>query len=659
MTTLSNNLENKPTEYQSNNFPYKELKRLRYCPRSRKDKKYINEYISFDIETTKHGELSFMYSWCIAIGMDKYITGRTWDTFFYTLFKIKAHSKPNDKYVIYVYNLDFEFAFLRGVYDFQPDEVFALAPHRILKCTMYDGMFEFRCAHKLAGQQLNLYGFMKQENVPEQYLKTGFFDYERDRFSDSKLKRYEKVYIRNDCIGLNYAVKHYIENRGYNVRTTPLTITGFLRVKYRQEMRKSIGQNYFTSRQPQLELIEKMHKGFRGGNTHQNALYIGEKLKRVKTKDIKSSYPASLYKDKYPVEKFKRLREQDLEKELSPRYAYLLHITITECELKTIFTAVPYIPVAKCITLSSDYVPDNGRVVSAGFLSMWVTDIDLKIIKNQYKGDIKVIEAWASRYDYLPEPVRQFVYDTFKGKETIDKKKHPIEYAIYKSMLNAIYGDFVMYPLKPEMVFGEEWTTNAVTEEKYIKYCKKNTKLYQWGVWCTANARANLQYIIDRIPYENMVYTDTDSIKYLGEHDDVFEEYNKSINDALNLGHYMNDDPYIVEEWKGYGAKKYAYMKGGDICITVAGVPKNGAKELKNLDDFVIGKVFSNTGKKRVIHNQSYTQICYKNHVLNVTANATLVDTEYTLDITKDLETLATENYFIYYNKEKELKRRI
>lgn len=649
-------------EYGFNNFPYKKFKKFRYVPKSKKDKKYINAFLSFDIETStiQSIEHSFMYSWCIGIEDTDYIRGTTWKQFIYTLRKIRDYSRPHDKYVIWVFNLDYEFAFLRGIYDFQPEEVFALNPHRILKCEMF-GMFEFRCAHKLAGQQLNLAKFMKQENVPDIYRKSSLYNYDKIRFSDSRLKRYEKIYIRNDCIGLNIAVRHFIESRGYNLRTTPLTITGFLRVELRQDMRKKIGQRYFTERAPDIDLIDKLHTAFRGGNTHANPLYIGREVSEVYTYDIKSSYPAQLYFGRYPIEPFRKSRTEDIERNLSLEgYAKLIHIEFFDVELTDFFEPVPYIPINKCINLSSDFIADNGRLRESSHFFMWITDIDLEIIAATYTYKFKVHELYLSRYDFLPGDFRDFVYDIFKNKETLEK--NTVEYKIYKGLLNSIYGDLVMYPLKPELLYkGSYYDINERTVEFYDKFIHKNTKLYQWGVWCTALARRQLQDGIKLITdSRDFLYCDTDSVKFKGsKYFQFFEDYNIThLKNPLKLGYFMPDEPFKYDKFKTYGAKKYAYTCDDRISIVVAGVPKSGAAELEDLTQFKIGKVFCKTGKKRIKHNDDYGAYFIKNHRVYISANACLIDTEYSLDITKDLQDIAEKIYFKEITKEKkEIKK--
>ena len=148
------------------------------------------------------------------------------------------------------------------------------------------------------------------------------------------------------------------------------------------------------------------------------------------------------------------------------------------------------------------------------------------------------------------------------------------------------------------------------------------------GVWITAWARYNLlTNVIKQDKY--CVYCDTDSMKLLeGYNKEEIKKYNKKVIENIKnvskeleidiekfspidnegkkhtIGLFDFDGFY--EEFKTQGAKKYAYTKYIPIEkikedtnvikkeknkalileITVAGVPKIGAKALKNLDEF-------------------------------------------------------------------------
>ena len=149
------------------------------------------------------------------------------------------------------------------------------------------------------------------------------------------------------------------------------------------------------------------------------------------------------------------------------------------------------------------------------------------------------------------------------------------------------------------------------------------------------------------------MYIDTDSVKYVGAHDEVFEQVNQEMidwctqNDIINYVEVGTKKFYLglYDKEKGYsefitlGAKKYAFIQNEKIGITVAGLnKKSGAQELERkggLSNFKIGTEFFDSGRKTVYYNDD------KKHFITVqgcqienASNIALVDTTYTLGMT-------------------------
>ena len=113
-----------------------------------------------------------------------------------------------------------------------------------------------------------------------------------------------------------------------------------------------------------------------------------------------------------------------------------------------------------------------------------------------------------------------------------------------------------------------------------------------------------------------------DKIKFVSEILDIpFEKF--APVDKHGISHLLGVFEHEIEEWQEYsynefitqGAKKYAYVSADKdkttneiiekIHITVAGVPKGGAKALKSLDDFRDNFVFryEDTNKHLIAYN--------------------------------------------------------
>jgi len=108
-------------------------------------------------------------------------------------------------------------------------------------------------------------------------------------------------------------------------------------------------------------------------------------------------------------------------------------------------------------------------------------------------------------------------------------------------------------------------------------------------------------------------------------------------------GHY---DRFINQ-----GAKKYAVECNGEIKITVAGVPKEGAKELKRIEDFKDDLVFhfENTNKQLLFYiedQKPINMIDYQGNELIVTdiSGCGLFPCTYVLGKALEYSDLLTDN---------------
>ena len=138
--------------------------------------KYKNVVCAFDIETTRlDNDQSILYIWMFAIGDHDVYIGRTWKELESFLARIVREINDGEKLVILVHNLSYEFCFLRTIYDFQPDEVFALKSRKIAKCTMFDKKLEFRCTY--IHSNMSLAQYTKKMNVEHKKLSGDDYDY--------------------------------------------------------------------------------------------------------------------------------------------------------------------------------------------------------------------------------------------------------------------------------------------------------------------------------------------------------------------------------------------------------------------------------------------------------------------------------------------------
>lgn len=652
--------------YNVDNFNYDQVRdiprvvRRRGNPGRRDNKrKYKDVITAFDIEATndRESEQAFMYIWQFQFD-DQTIIGRTWPEFLTFLQNIAKRLKKNEYIMIYVHNLSYEFQFLRGVYEFQQEEVFAIEPRKVLKCELYEH-FEFRCSYLLTN--MSLAAFTAKMGVESVKLSGEAFDYSKQRYPWTELTDYEMQYSINDVKGLVEAIKEYMKLFNDTLHTIPLTSTGFVRRDVKAAMRH-YNKNELRDMLPDYYIFEMLTEAFRGGNTHANRYYAGLILDNVKSRDFSSAYPSAQINFEFPMSPWIRedpetlTMERVITKIYRHKRACLMRVCLKDIELNNKLWGFPYLAKAKCRNIINA-VNDNGRILSADYLETTLTDLDLKIILEEYSfSEIQFIDFYHSRYGKLPKPLRETVKSYFDNKTGLKGVEgQELYYMKAKNMLNSIYGMSVQSPVKQSIDFVGEFIQRSDDPIDLLEKANKKAFLsYAWGCWVTSWARYELEQALKLVfetPGADPVYCDTDSVKYFGNVD--FDKFNRIREDrAIKNGgsaidpaghvHYLGvmepDGEYA--QFSTLGAKKYVYDENGKIGITIAGVnKKKGAEELTaagGLKAFKEGFIFRKAGGTESKYNDDpeIKIIIREGKPIRITSNVYISDSEYTLGIT-------------------------
>jgi len=662
-----------------------------------KKRHYIGITTAFDIETTliDSVEQSVMYIWQWQFGEDYTVIGRTWDEFLDLQKRIKA-VLPEDRWlVVYVHNLSYEFQFLKGIYSFYPDDVFAVASRKVVKADMW-GCFEFRCSYKLTNMSLKQ--FTSKMMVKHQKLSGEEFDYGVKRYPWTELTDEELEYCINDVLGLVEAVNALMARDGDTLQTIPLTSTGYVRRNAKRALKDgSVHHNFVYSILPDIETYRALREAFRGGNTHANRYYAGDIVENVHSADRSSSYPAVMCNCEFPMSAFTPILPKDLNPDYISRCitirhkALLLRIGIKNLRLRDPFWGCPYLSKDKCRNIHKAVdTEDNGRILEAEYLETTITDIDLKIIMEEYKGEIIFLQGWYASYKKLPQALINEVIKYYKDKtELKGVKGQEIFYDKAKALLNSLYGMMAQDPVKHNLIFKQvgDWEEDSsLTDEEILGKSNQRAFLaYQWGVWVTAHSRDALERGI-RLVHDtegaDFVYCDTDSVKYTGSvdwtgynADRVAEclESGSYATDPSGVTHYMGvfetedlkDTGYAYRYFKTLGAKKYAYVErdGEGVHCTIAGVnKKKGGKELdkhgglsaftEDYNDTGKGFIFKEAGGTQAVYNDTppMDHVVIEGRSLPVTANVAILPSEYTLGITGEYERIIKYSKKYLYN---------
>ena len=658
--------------YNVNTFPYDSLAGIAPYPRrhSKNDPVFYMPIVcTFDIETsTLPGtDQAFMYVWQASVN-GLVIVGRSWKEYKKFIRKLTDPLPEESRLIIFVHNLSFEFQFLRGVFPFLDDSVFMPAGRKVLKAI--SGKVEYRCSYLHSNMSLDEY----THKWGVDYAKVHGFDYQKVRYPWTPLTEDEMEYIVGDVIGLAQALTAEMRFDGDTLDSIPLTSTGYVRRELRDNM-KQYPKEILMSMQPDLYVFQMLNEAFRGGNCHANRHYSEQILDNVHSVDRSSSYPAvECIEDLYPMGRWKlhkRLVDMEYVMTMIKRHnrCFVARVSIRNLRLRDPGFGCPYLSRDKCRKVWCErekdrlHMFDNGRILFADYLETTLTDVDLQIVDWEYTGEIKILELASCRAMKLPQPWIDTNLEFYTKKtELKGVPGQEIYYMKAKNKLNAIYGDTVQNPSRIRTVYkngqyqdDDTALAEALRDAQLFPY-----KNFAWGVWVAAWARYRLEEVIQMAHhavdpetgeiFNGFVYSDTDSVKYIGMLPDL-EQYNEvSRRRALEAGavatdpsgrvHYMGEyeSEGTYDRFVTLGAKKYAAEKNGKLEITISGVnKKKGAEELGCLENMRTGFTFYDSGGLEAVYNdRRYGFVDVDGRRLQIGKNVCLKPSTYTIGIAED-----------------------
>ena len=279
------------------------------------------------------------------------------------------------------------------------------------------------------------------------WKKGGDLNYSIIRTPKTVLTNDEIAYCYNDVRGLREALLYLLSSERDTLASIPMTSTGYVRREFRAAFNKN-PRNHWKFIEMRLDpfVYALLKTATRGGNCHCNPTLSGALDERnvfsnVGSYDMSSAYPAVMTQCKFPMSPFlRRANNVSIIDKLieSGDQALLIDCVFYNLSIKTLNT-VPYIAKAKCTKLWNQRI-DNGRVLSADFCGVVLTDIDWKIIKSQYEwSKVDILNLYSAKYDYLPLELREKVIEQYTDKCKL-KFGDSYLYNKYKNKINADFG---------------------------------------------------------------------------------------------------------------------------------------------------------------------------------------------------------------------------
>ena len=435
-------------------FPYDILQNMIYIQKpSQKDKSSYNDVvIMFDTESSKKpkGEENHICAWSLAIrAYDKNICtlwGRKPSDLIECIKRIHENLK-GDHTIFYCHNLGWDHIFLRKFFYREfgiPIKQLNVKPFVPIYIEYENGII-IRDSLILSGCSLEKWA---EDMRTEHGKAVGKWDYDKIRNqSGSLFSPDEMLYIENDVLAGVECIDKLKETLGKRIYNMPWTMTGIVRESLYHAGVPHKAHKAFLKIAPTYEQLRKLEKVYHGGYTHGNRHFYGYVIKtkdgweHVRGYDFASSYPYVLLAYKYPMERFTEFKKQCSMEEilkLGDKYAFTFKLILLGVDLKD-GVDMPALQYSKCVK-TVNAVGDNGRILSADYVEIYLNEVDLCVIAEQYNIDKHIcMDVEFAEKGYLPRWLTDYIFSLFKDK-TLLKGGDKIAYALAKAKLNSVYG---------------------------------------------------------------------------------------------------------------------------------------------------------------------------------------------------------------------------
>lgn len=647
LTTIRSNYILKHQPYKLtrwNEFNYSILANVMYSARrGRGTNQTVNEAIIMcDTETSKKANSpdNHIVAWTMSIRWNHInivtLYGNRPSEFIQCITKVNDNLCGYETYY-YWHNLAYDWQFIRKfmfkAFGF-PSEQLNTKPHYPIAIKWNNGI-TFKDSLILAQRSLDKWA---KDMAVEHQKAIGKWDYDKLRNQDEEFTADELEYIEHDTLAGVECIDALLQAIGkQNLYSMPFTATGIPRADIRAIGSKNKARDRFKKMAMDYADYCIAELVFHGGFTHANRYFIDVLIDElVEAFDFSSSYPYVVLSERYPVERFSKISDKPIQYILdnSNDYAFMFKLILVHPVLKDLHEPMPVLQFSKCIK-SINAILDNGRVLEADYIEIYITEIDLQVINSMYNYDKHICtDIRVAAKGYLPRWFTDYIYQLYSDKCTL-KGKDKVQYAIAKAKLNAAsFGMMVQHSISDDIKevydIGDYVLAHNDPEEMYQKYLEKRSSilLYQQGIWITAYALRNLFQLGGCC--DTWVYSDTDSCYGIGWHKDEVEAYNNQCKQKLLANGYgaivyegreywpgiAEHDPEAdtYTEFKVLGAKRYCGRCKADneLHITVAGVPKRGASCLNNdINNFTRGFIFPGSATGKLTHYYNYVDDIY------------------------------------------------
>lgn len=405
---------------------------------------------------------------------------------------------------------------------------------------------------------------------------------------------------------------------------------------------------------------------FNGGYVHCNPFVVGQVIKNLFCIDFKSDYPGQMTNNAYPTGEYVVIENETFDEYVYPSLLKISKLPpediIRRCQILDGFYTMrlmlkgvvakglngefnvagnifPNISQSKTQVGLVDRIGaksrivDNGKVIQADFLEVYLTDVELlnillcynideivciEICRCMRSGNSPILQNAINYYGKNKEQWKKMIHDLEHGnivkvdvpedelervlsQDSIDKmidlaKQYLL---ISKQNLNSLYGMNVQKPVLDKYIITDKGIqkVEADLESMLVKPSRfeELNHSFPYGCYVTAYARLALTLgfiMLDKYGYM-FIYCDTDSIKFIATDkssvnaETVVDMYNTAVskkyyfkNNQHNFGFFDFEPSYDM--FISLGAKKYMVLQHGKVHCTNAGLNQHRSDEIYN-----------------------------------------------------------------------------
>lgn len=273
----------------------------------------------------------------------------------------------------------------------------------------------------------------------------------------------------------------------------------------------------------------------------------------VKCFDITSFYPYLLTQELPHFDKIVDKKELDL---TNKNFTYYGAIKIKDIKAKTPLCTLSLVGNPK-----GDIMPGQGidilnlgtRLISAREITLFgFLPFLLNFLKEYHYNSYEISKKIARFKLEQDSDLRNLIIEKFRIKQ--EKKNAGLDYLGEKVLLNRIYGFFIT---------------------------KGNNSAAHYSQYVVQKGKYILLNIIKQIGLNDVVHSHTDSIKFIGNHEDVINAYNDTI-EFSELGRFVHEG--TMEKVVFYGINKAKYLMNNKLGFKHGGIDKKDIEPLLKMD---------------------------------------------------------------------------